>query len=132
LRELASEGVAIGSHTRTHPLLTRIPLEEVRAEVTGALRDLRRELGTVLPILAYPAGAFDDRVVRIVEEEGHLLAFTTARGVNDLARAHPLKLRRIYVGPRTSSALFRAQLMGLSVGLNRFFSLSVTGEQTLV
>lgn len=128
LRELAREGVTIASHTRTHPLLTRIPPEEVRAEVAGALRDLERELGTVQPILAYPAGAFDEGVVRIVAEEGHILAFTTVRGVNDLAQAHPLKLRRINVGPRASLGLLRGQLLGRSAGLNRFFPLSVPGE----
>jgi peptidoglycan/xylan/chitin deacetylase (PgdA/CDA1 family) len=132
LRELASEGVTIGSHTRTHPLLTRIPLEEVRAEVAGALRDLKQELGSALPILAYPAGAFDDRVVRIIEEEGYVLAFTTVRGVNDLAKAHPLRLRRINVGGRSSLSLLRAQLMGRSAAINRFYPLSKPGEPAWV
>jgi peptidoglycan/xylan/chitin deacetylase (PgdA/CDA1 family) len=124
LRELANEGVTIGSHTRTHPLLTRVPIEEVRAEVAGSLRDLRRELGAVLPVLAYPGGAFDDGVLRILADEGYVLAFTTVRGVNDLNRAHPLKLRRIHVGRRTSLALLRAQLTARSVGLNRFYPLT--------
>jgi peptidoglycan/xylan/chitin deacetylase (PgdA/CDA1 family) len=128
LRELKKEGVAVGSHTRTHPLLTRVPPEEGRAEVAGALRDLARELGTALPILAYPAGAFDDRVVQILEEEGYVLAFTTARGVNDLARAHPLKLRRTYLGARSSLSVLRVQLMGRSVALNRFFPLTAPRE----
>ncbi|HYM82213.1 MAG TPA: polysaccharide deacetylase family protein [Candidatus Limnocylindria bacterium] len=123
LRELARQGVSISSHTRTHPLLTRIPIEEARAEVTGSLRDLERELGKALPILAYPAGAFDDQVVRMLEEEGIVLGFTTVRGVNDLDRAHPLRLRRINVGQRTSLPALRAQLAGHSVGLNRFHPL---------
>ena len=124
LRGLASEGVTVGSHTRTHPLLTRVSIEEVRTEVAGSLRDLKRELGVVLPILAYPGGAFDNRVVQILAGEGYVLAFTTVRGVNDLKRAHPLKLRRIHVGRRTSLALLRAQLTGRSVGLNRFYPLT--------
>lgn len=119
LRELANDGVTVASHTRTHALLTRIAPEAVSAEVRGAANDLRRELGTTLPILAYPAGAFDDGVVRILEQEGHVLAFTTVRGVNELRRACPLKLRRTSVGRRTSAALLRAQLLGRSVRLNR-------------
>ena len=124
LRELAKQGVTIGSHTRTHPLLTRVSHEEVRAEAAGSLRDLERELGAALPILAYPAGAYDDDVVRILGEEGYVLAFTTVRGVNDLKRAHPLRLRRINVGRRTSLAVLRAQLTGWSRGLNRFYPVS--------
>jgi peptidoglycan/xylan/chitin deacetylase (PgdA/CDA1 family) len=92
--------------------------------VAGSLRDLRRELGAVLPVLAYPGGAFDDGVLRILADEGYVLAFTTVRGVNDLNRAHPLKLRRIHVGRRTSLALLRAQLTARSVGLNRFYPLT--------
>jgi len=117
LRQLGREGVSMGSHTRTHPLLTRIPEEEARAEVAGAWLDLQREIPGALPILAYPAGAFDERVVRIVKEEGYALAFTTARGLNHLSRAHPLTLSRINVGPRSTLGLLRAQLLGQSAGL---------------
>jgi peptidoglycan/xylan/chitin deacetylase (PgdA/CDA1 family) len=112
LRELVREGVTLGSHTRTHPLLTRIPPAEVRAEVTECLADLRREIGSTLPILAYPSGAFDDDVVRIVAEQGYVLAFTTTRGVNRIGRADPLKLKRINVGSGTRLAALRAQLLG--------------------
>jgi peptidoglycan/xylan/chitin deacetylase (PgdA/CDA1 family) len=111
LRQLAREGVSMGSHARTHALLTRIPEEEARAEVVGAWTDLQREIPGALPILAYPAGAFDESVVRIVEEAGYALAFTTARGLNRLARAHPLRLSRINVGPRSTLGLLRAQLL---------------------
>jgi len=121
LRALVQEGVSVASHTRTHPLLTRIPAEEVRAEAAGSRRDLERELRTELPVLAYPGGAFNDAVARIIADEGYVLAFTTTRGVNDLRSAHPLKLRRINVGRQTSLALLRAQLMGRAVSLNRFY-----------
>jgi hypothetical protein len=40
-----------------------------------------------------------------------VLAVTTVRGGNDLRRADPLRLRRINVGGRTSTALLRAQLV---------------------
>ena len=128
LRELAREGVIMGSHTRTHPLLTRIPSEQARLEVRESLRDLERELGTAPPpILAYPAGAFDDCVVRMLAEEGIVLGFTTVRGANSLRTAHPLKLRRINVGRRTPLGLMRAQLTGWSLGLNRFHPLTAPG-----
>lgn len=122
LRALARAGVTIGSHTRTHPLLTRITPDAVRAELAGSRRDLERELGTAPPILAYPAGAFDDEVVRVAGEEGFVLGFTTVRGVNDLRTAHPLRLRRINVGGRTTLPLLRGQLTGWAQAINRFHS----------
>ena len=114
LRTLASEGVALCAHTRTHPLLDRIGPDEVRAEVAGSLADLRREVGAVQPVLAYPGGHYDRTALRIVRELGIEVAFTTHRGLNDLRSVDPLQLRRVPVGQRTTDALLRAQLLGVA------------------
>jgi len=113
LRSLASEGVSLGAHTRSHPVVDQISAAEVRAEVSGSIEDLEREIGAVLPIFAYPAGRFDDEAVRVVGETGIELAFTTRGGVNDLRRADRLRLRRIHVGSATTWPMFRAQLAGV-------------------
>ncbi len=120
LRQLAREGVALGAHTRTHPLMNRVLPEEARAEAVGSLRDLEREVGPVAPVFAYPSGGFNDEVVRALEREGFALAFTTARGINDLRTADRLRLRRINVGRRTTLAALRAQLLPWSLVLNRW------------
>jgi peptidoglycan/xylan/chitin deacetylase (PgdA/CDA1 family) len=91
--------------------MNRISPEEAREEVVGSLRDLEREIGSVLPIFAYPSGGFNDAVVRVLEQAGVKLAFTTRRGINDLCRPDPLRLRRINVGQRTTLAALRAQLL---------------------
>jgi len=115
LRALASEGVALCAHTRTHPLLDRVGPDEVRTEVAGSLADLRREVGAVQPVLAYPGGHYDRTALRIVRELGIEVAFTTHRGLNDLRSVDPLQLRRVPVGMRTTDALLRAQLLGVAV-----------------
>jgi len=111
LRALASEGVALCPHTRTHPRLDRIGPDEMRTEVAGSLADLRREIGAVQPVLAYPGGFYDRTVLRVVRELGIEVAFTTHRGLNDLRSVDPLQLRRVPIGRRTSEALLRAQLL---------------------
>ncbi len=118
LRRLAAEGVTLAPHTRTHPLLNRVSEQVVRDELAGSAVDLVRELGSVPPVLAYPGGGLSDEVVRIAAETGYELAFTTGRGLNDLDRSDLLRLRRINVGRRSSSALIRAQLLGWA-GLRR-------------
>lgn len=120
LRQLASEGVTVGAHTRSHPLMNRISPEEAQAEAVGSLRDLEREIGPVPPIFAYPSGGFNDEVVRVLEREGFALAFTTGRGINDLRDADRLRLRRINVGRRATLAVLRAQLLPWSVYLQRW------------
>ena len=126
LRQLVREGVMLGAHTRTHPLLNRVSLEEVQAEAVGSLRDLEREVGVVPPIFAYPSGAFNSEVVRVLERERFVLAFTTVRGINDLSTADRLRLRRINVGRRVTLGLFRTRLLPWSLYLNRWRPLSGT------
>lgn len=112
LRELARDGVALGAHTRSHPALSRLPPGEMRDEVLGSRDDLRREIGEVLPIFAYPFGAYDDRVVEAVREAGFELAVTCLDGRNRLGSTDPLRLHRTNVTRRTSPFVFRLRLLG--------------------
>lgn len=111
LRSLAADGVTVAPHTRTHPLLTRVDGERLAAEIDGSRVDLEREIGTVPPVFAYPSGDHDEAVVEAVRGLGVELALTTKRGLVDLRRADPLRLRRINVGGGTSRAALRLQLI---------------------
>ncbi len=124
LRRLAREGVTLGAHSQTHPMMNRIPVEAMRAEALGALRDLEREIGIVLPVFAYPSGGFNEAVVQALREAGIRLAFTTVRGINMLPAADPLRLRRINIGRRASLAAMRAQLLPAMRHFNRWQPLS--------
>jgi len=114
LRRLAREGVALGPHSQTHPLFDRITIEKVHSEVVGSLRDLEREIGSVLPIFAYPGGNFNEQVVQVLKDEGIHLGFTTQRGINDFTHVNNLRLRRINIGRRTSLTILRAELLSWS------------------
>lgn len=113
LRRLASEGITLAPHTRTHPLLDRVDLDRAEAEISGSFGDLERETGSVAPparVLAYPSGAHGGSAVEAARRAGMTLAMTTQRGGNDLRRADRLRLRRINVGGRASVPLIRGQL----------------------
>jgi peptidoglycan/xylan/chitin deacetylase (PgdA/CDA1 family) len=112
LRTLQAEGVAMGVHTRTHPLLDRLPAARLDDEIDGARQDLERELGRVEPAIAYPNGNHSPAVLASVERAGLRLGFTTERGTNDLARPAWLTIRRINVGGGASRAILQAQLQG--------------------
>ena len=119
LRQLAGDGMTIGAHTRTHPALTRLPLPEARAEIRGSRDDVRREIGVVPVIFAYPFGAHDDRVVAAVREEGFDLAVTCLDGHNRVPACDPLRLCRTNITPRTSSVVFRLRLSSIGPHVDR-------------
>jgi peptidoglycan/xylan/chitin deacetylase (PgdA/CDA1 family) len=120
LRQLTREGVTMGAHTRTHPMMDRISIDQALVEAYGSLQDLEREIGSALPIFAYPSGHFSEEVVRGLKDIGFKLAFTTERGLNDLNKVDWLRVRRINIGPSTSLPVLRAQLLSWAVHLDRF------------
>lgn len=118
LRQLAKEGVTLGAHTRTHPVLNQVSPEQIREEIRGSQEDLRREIGSVLPIFCYPSGSHDDLIVRILKEEGFMMAFTTLDGQNALGSVDLLRLCRTNITRRTSLPIFRLRLHRLAAYLD--------------
>ncbi|MGB9691045.1 MAG: polysaccharide deacetylase family protein [Candidatus Sumerlaeaceae bacterium] len=88
LTELAAHGMEIGSHTRTHPKLTRLPDDAAREEIAGSREDLRQLLGVAPSSFAYPYGAHSARIERLVREAGYFAAVSTIRD----NRVHPDQL----------------------------------------
>jgi peptidoglycan/xylan/chitin deacetylase (PgdA/CDA1 family) len=119
LNRLMAEGVTLGAHTRTHPLLNRLAVRHLQGEIAGSIQDLLRETGRTPDAFAYPGGAFDARVVEAVEEAGLAVAFTTRPGVNDLRRGAWSRLRRINVGPSATPGLLRLRLLSSLARLDR-------------
>jgi peptidoglycan/xylan/chitin deacetylase (PgdA/CDA1 family) len=94
LRRLAEAGVTVAAHSRTHERLDQLDAAALAREVPGSRDDLVRELGTCLPLFAYPYGNVSYRVLRALEVAGFRAGFTTLCGVNRLPRVNPRLLRR--------------------------------------
>ena len=84
IARLAGEGIEIGGHTISHPILTRLDDEAARNEIAGSKRHLETIIGKPVRLFAYPNGKtgkdYDERHVRMVKEAGYAAAFTTERG----------------------------------------------------
>jgi peptidoglycan/xylan/chitin deacetylase (PgdA/CDA1 family) len=111
LRRLAREGLTLGAHSRTHPKLDELSAKQLQGEIAGSLSDLLTEIGSALPVFAYPGGGVNEQVVQELGKNRVELAFTTVRGVNELQKADWLRLRRINIGRHTSPDLLRAKLL---------------------
>lgn len=76
LREVASAGWEVGSHTCTHPWLPTLDADRLRDELVRSRADLQAALGLPCTSLAYPFGAHDDRVVAATQAAGYETAVT--------------------------------------------------------
>ena len=94
IREWLAAGQRVGSHTLTHPWLTRIPLARAREEIGAARRKLEDQFGVVITDFCYPYGDWNPDIRDLVREAGYRTATTTDFGVNTPA-TDPLELRRV-------------------------------------
>lgn len=94
LRFLASEGLAVGSHTRTHAAMPYLTEEQLVDELRSAHVDLERELGRAAPLFSYPFGLADPRAVPTLRDLGYVAAFMSLPGRNFIGRRDPFLLFR--------------------------------------
>jgi peptidoglycan/xylan/chitin deacetylase (PgdA/CDA1 family) len=105
LRSAARAGVAIGSHSRSHPSLTKLEPPELEDELAGARADISRAGVTEAPVLAYPYGRHDEAVRQAAIDAGYALAFTTQVGRNG-AGTDRWCVHRVGIHARDSLAAF--------------------------
>jgi peptidoglycan/xylan/chitin deacetylase (PgdA/CDA1 family) len=94
-REMDAHGVEIGSHTLTHPILTRISDERLRREMRESRLKIEEALRRPVEQFCYPNGDNDERVRRAVRQAGYSSAVTCGSGLNKMGD-DPLSLRRIH------------------------------------
>ena len=80
IRDWIAMGMAVGSHTRTHPRLSRLPRAQMREEVFASKAALEDRLGLPVDHFCYPYGDYDEACVDAVREAGYATAVTIDRG----------------------------------------------------
>jgi peptidoglycan/xylan/chitin deacetylase (PgdA/CDA1 family) len=77
LDRIQRAGMTIGSHTRTHVLMTNESQPRVADEVTGSRNEIETRLGTGVRHFAYPSGRFDPASVDAVANAGYRFGYST-------------------------------------------------------
>lgn len=116
LRELAGLGVALGSHSMTHPRLPELDDSALKEELEGSRKRLEDLLGQPVQHLAYPYGRHDQRVMGFARRAGYQAACSTRSGFNGTG-IDPFALRRIDVYGCDSLWRFRHKL---ELGVNDY------------
>jgi peptidoglycan/xylan/chitin deacetylase (PgdA/CDA1 family) len=96
LAKAAADGLDLGSHTCTHPLLTRLDEAALEHELVASRSVLGDLLGREVGSVAYPAGAWDRRVRAAAARAGYRVGVTVDRGAAT-PRSSALSLPRAFV-----------------------------------
>ena len=98
LRAVAADGIEIGCHTQTHPILSRLANRaELETEIRGARQHMEERLGFDVRHFCYPNGRpmdVGEAAMRCVREAGFASAVTCSYGLNTL-EADRFQIRRI-------------------------------------
>lgn len=89
VKTMSGGGVHFGSHTVTHPILSRLPGERVKKEIWDSKAVIEGHLGTSVKTFAYPNGRrgdFNEITKKCLSEAGYTCALTTIWGRNESDR----------------------------------------------
>lgn len=105
LRELASLGFEIGSHSLTHAHLTDLDHAALHREISGSKLELEQILGQPIEHFSCPGGSYNARVAQLARKAGYRTVCTSQVRVNT-ARTDTLALGRIAVTRHTPATEF--------------------------
>lgn len=108
LRALADAGWEIGSHTLTHPHLTRISDDELERELSDSRDECERRLGRPCQTIAYPYGEVDSRVAEVARRLEYQAGASLGHRLESLG---PFRFPRIGVYPGDVGWRFRAKVV---------------------
>jgi peptidoglycan/xylan/chitin deacetylase (PgdA/CDA1 family) len=95
VKAMIAAGWELAAHTIHHLDLTELGPEELKEEVAGSRKLLQKEYGVPVDNFCYPAGQFDETVVKAVEEAGYTGATTEISGFAE--RGKPFELARLEI-----------------------------------
>ncbi len=112
LRELQASGVIdIENHSVTHASFTQIPPDAVLFELKACSDSITRHLGRRPRHHAYPAGAYNNDVIKILRDKGFTTA-TIVRNRHAVPGDDPLALPRYTMKNTTTLEQFKTFVLG--------------------
>jgi hypothetical protein len=119
IREMSANGMEMGAHTASHPILTRIHPDDAKAEIIKSKKRIEEETRIPVHSFAYPNGQdtdYNDDVINAVKGAGIQTAYTLLPGPTRFAsvKKYPYQIRRIFLSYKDTLPRFAAKLSGLS------------------
>jgi peptidoglycan/xylan/chitin deacetylase (PgdA/CDA1 family) len=112
VRDLARQGVEIGSHTVSHPKLTSISSADLRAELVESKARIEQELNKEIVSFSYPYGRSDETTDEAVQAAGYKMTVSKGVGLNRIpeSKAQTIFLKNVPVRIGDSLSVFKAKV----------------------
>lgn len=98
--EMSNSGIEIGSHTLSHPDLSKSSESTIKKEILNSKTSLESKIGKKIYSICYPAGKYNEAVLNYVREAGYSFAVTTNTGISTFK--DPFTVNRYRVNNGTS------------------------------
>jgi peptidoglycan/xylan/chitin deacetylase (PgdA/CDA1 family) len=122
-REMQQGGMAFGSHTHTHEILSKLPVERQLEEARQSRETLEMQLNRRVDVLAYPVGGrncFTPGTIEALKSCGYRAAFSFYGGFNRPGEIQPFNICRVGVGPQSQSRFRLKMALGALTGTRWF------------
>jgi peptidoglycan/xylan/chitin deacetylase (PgdA/CDA1 family) len=102
-------GIEFGSHTLTHPNLTKVKGEKKKAQILKSKREIEAQIGRPVLAFSYPYGFYDQEAENWVREAGYFYAVSGQSGWAE-PDTEPLHLKRVVISGYTTLEAFKKKL----------------------
>jgi len=109
IKDTASRGFTIGSHTMDHPRLWEVSQEKALYQIRESKAALEKGLGLPVRYFCYPYGNYNQAVKKMVEQCGYEAATTTHPGLVHFSD-DIYALKRVYVSGQMSHEKFTKKI----------------------
>lgn len=116
ISEMSSGGMEFGSHSKSHPILSRVSNELLRNEVQESKTCIESRLDNKIDAFCYPASGkldyFGKREELALKQAGYTFGVTFLHGLENYATMNPYRIRRLRIPNYIGDAQF---ITGLSI-----------------
>ena len=100
VKEMHAAGMEIGSHTVSHPILSRLTEQELHDEIYNSKSILESQLNTPCNSIAYPVGGYDEfnqKVETLCQSAGYNFGLSYVSGINPPTLDNRYNMKRLHV-----------------------------------
>jgi peptidoglycan/xylan/chitin deacetylase (PgdA/CDA1 family) len=98
VQEMAKNGITIGSHSHTHPILSRMPIQKAKEEILNSKKILEKNVDIKVKHFSFPNGReedFSEELRDYCREIGFESICSVIYGANDASKKNQFTLKRV-------------------------------------